>query len=121
MRISPQNPRPSTGHTVEAKATAKSAQSVLFQRSAMNSLAKSPSSKSMVSRDVLTAIAADLKNGVISREQANGRFVAAVIDHSLKGKLGDEDREKMISDIRDFFADDQEFSQKLAKNLHDLI
>lgn len=120
MRISPQNPRP-TSHAVETKPAAKGAQSVLLSRPARNNSAKQANSKSMVSRDVLTAIATDLKNGVISREQANGRFVAAVIDHSLKGKLGDEDREKMISDIRDFFADDQDFSQKLAKNLHDLI
>ncbi len=84
------------------------------------SIGKTAAAKSaIISRDDLVALASDFKNGVIDREEANKRFVAAVIDNSLKNKLGEQDREKLMEDIQEFFANDQDFVQELAKNLHD--
>ncbi len=74
---------------------------------------------SFIPRTELTQLALDLKNGVIDREEANRRFVAAVIDNSLRNKLGEQDREKLMLDIQEFFSNDQDFIKKLAKNLHD--
>lgn len=74
---------------------------------------------SFIPRTELTQLALDLKNGVIDREEANRRFVAAVIDNSLRNKLGEQDREKLMLDIQEFFSNDQDFVKKLAKNLHD--
>ncbi len=74
----------------------------------------------IIPRDQLLSLASDFKNGLIDREEANKRFVAAVVDNSLKNKLGEQDLKKIMEDIEDFFSNDQDFIQKLAKNLQDL-
>ena len=118
MRIPPHQLSVPTS-PVDNRALTKSS---IFQRSGSKTGASKELRSSLpLERGDLMAIAADLKSGLIDREEASGRFVGAVIDHSLKGKLGASDREKLLSDIKEFFANDADFAQKLAKNLHDLI
>lgn len=74
----------------------------------------------VISREQLLSLAADFKNGLISREEANQRFIAAVVTQSLKSKLGEQDLKKIMEDIEEFFSNDQDFVQKLAKNLQEI-
>jgi hypothetical protein len=75
---------------------------------------------SLIGHDQLMALAADFKTGLLTKEQANERFVGAVVESSIKGKLTDKDRETIAKDISNFFADDPDFMNKLQKNLRDL-
>jgi hypothetical protein len=71
-----------------------------------------------ISNTELKELAADLKNGVIHKEEANSRFIKTVINNSIRNSLGEKDREQLIHDIRTFFANDPDFVQDLAKNLN---
>ncbi len=118
MRIHHQ-PIPADIKSLDKKPLIKNGGTAAFNPKS-GSIGKTPAAKSaIVSRAELVSLASDLKNGVIDRDEANRRFVAAVIDNSLKNKLGEQDREKLMEDIQEFFANDQDFVQKLAKNLHD--
>jgi hypothetical protein len=74
-----------------------------------------------ISKQDLFSLAADLKNGTISREEANDRFIATVINNSISNKLSTKDCEKLVNDIRDFFAQDPDFLKNLEKNLKCLV
>lgn len=71
----------------------------------------------LISRQELMALATDLKNGLITRDEANHRFVNTVVNNSVKGRLSERDLEKIKSDISEFFATDPEFLRNLEKNL----
>ena len=86
--------------------------SVVTKRSSLGSLP--------ISNSELKELASDLKNGLINSEEANSRFVKTVINNSIRKSLGEKDREQLIQDIKEFFANDQDFALKLAKNLNDL-
>lgn len=73
-----------------------------------------------IRHEELMALASDFKNGLINREEANSRFVNAVVEASVQGKLAEKDRQAMTKDIADFFADDRDFMNKLQKNLRDI-
>ena len=73
-----------------------------------------------ISNGELKELASDLKNGLIDKAEANSRFVKTVINNSIRSSLGEKDREQLIHDIREFFANDEDFVQNLAKNLTDL-
>jgi len=93
-----------------------------FDPQSIKTAAKSvPSTKVPIEQGELAGIANDLKQGLINKEEASNRFVAAVIDHTLKGKLGAQDQEKLKNAIQEFFANDEEFANKLAKNLKDFV
>ncbi len=70
-----------------------------------------------ISREELLALAQDVKNKSIDSKEANERFVKTVVENSLKGKLGEEDRNNMVRDIERFCADDPEFVNNLIDNL----
>lgn len=72
-----------------------------------------------ISRSELVSLAADFKNGVIDREQANKRFIQTVINNSIAGKLGEKDREQIIYYIKEFFSADPNFETELAQKLKD--
>lgn len=59
-----------------------------------------------ITRDELSALAEDFKNGTIGREEAHNRFLMTVINNSIRNKLGEKDREQLIHDIKEFFAND---------------
>ena len=88
---------------------------------ALQSAKKTSVETSIISHQELVALASDFKNGLIDKEQVNERFVNAVIEKSVDGKLGERDRQSMTKDIADFFADDPDFMNKLQKNLRDLV
>lgn len=73
-----------------------------------------------INHEQLMSLAADFKNGVIDKDEANSRFVKAVVDHSLHAKLSDKDRDAMTKDIADIFGDDPDFMNKLQTNLRNL-
>ncbi len=109
----------------------KPTRSIANDQSAVSSKAFSPkeaklatktvtNETSPLNKEVLLSLAADFKNGLIDKEQANERFVSAVIDGSVSGSLSKNVREAMTKDIANFFADDPEFMNKLQKNLRDL-
>ncbi len=74
----------------------------------------------LISREDLLALAADLKNGRIDRDEASTRFIERVVDNSLDNKLSDKDKELLTQAINNFFADDQDFVRSLEKNLSSL-
>jgi predicted nucleic-acid-binding protein len=74
-----------------------------------------------ISREDLLAIATDLKNGHINREEATHRFIERVVDNSINNKLTAKDKEILTNAINQFFAEDQDFVQSLEKNLANLI
>jgi len=74
----------------------------------------------LISREKLLALASDLKNGHIDREQASERFVEDVVNNSLDDKLSPKDKEDLSKAISDFFKDDQDFIFALEKNLINL-
>jgi hypothetical protein len=74
-----------------------------------------------ISNAELKDLALDLKNGIIDKEEANNRFVKTVINNSIRKSLGEKDREELIQDIKNFFANDPDFVTELAKNLSFLV
>lgn len=114
--VSPNKPTRSTsgGNAVKG-------QNPFSSRVETSTAAKPTLSKdSPISHEDLSALARDFKNGLIDKEEANSRFVSAVVDKSVPGKLSEKDREVMTKDIAEFFSDDPEFMNKLQKNLRDL-
>jgi hypothetical protein len=87
--------------------------------SSRNSASDVPS-RWLISREDLLALAADLKNGRIDRDEASSRFIERVVDNSLDNKLSDKDKEVLTQAINNFFADDQDFVRSLEKNLTNL-
>lgn len=74
-------------------------------------------SSDLISRQELLQLASDYKQGLISRDQANNRFIGTVINNSLQGKLSEKDCKKLIDEIAEFFSQDPEFLENLGKNL----
>lgn len=103
--------------SLDKKVSGKNKSQASFQAKTKPGNLSSAAQSSLISRQELMTLAADFKNGLISKEEANKRFVAVVINNSLKHKLGEQDREKLMSDIQNFFSSDQDFVQKLTKNL----
>lgn len=96
----------------------KSERSVLGNT--LKNIEKNHSLNSMpISKSELASLAADYKNGVIGKEEANKRFITAVINNSIAGKLGEKDREEIIDCLREFFSSDPNFEAELSKNLND--
>jgi len=71
----------------------------------------------LVSREFLITLASDYKNGLIDQAEANSRFVSTVVHNALNDKLDEQDKEKLIADISEFFAQDENFLNELTKNL----
>ncbi|MCA9507352.1 MAG: hypothetical protein KC505_02895 [Myxococcales bacterium] len=105
----------------ERKSPAQKSSTAVFKAKSGSAGRAALSKSSIISPEQLNKLALDLKNKVIDREEANRRFVATVIDNSLRNKLGEQDREKLMMDIKEFFSNDQSFIDKLTKNLHDLV
>lgn len=121
MRINSTTVNRSTGtHSVSNDQSVKGKSTFSSRMEPSNPAKKAASSTSPISRETLMALASDFKNGLINKEEANNRFVSAVVDGSLQGKLGQKDCDAMAKDIADFFSDDQEFITKLQKNLREL-
>lgn len=83
-------------------------------------LHKEKSRAALISREDLLSLASDLKDGRIDREEANTRFVGTVINNSIKETLSERDRERLISDISEFFSEDPDFLKSLEKHLSNL-
>lgn len=86
-----------------------------------------------ISRNELVSLAADFKNGLIDTKEANKRFIKTVVNNSIGGKLGEKDREQIISSlgekdreqiisyIREFLSADPNFETELAQKLKDFV
>lgn len=107
----------------KTKATASTSTKPFLGKSPISPSAKTKASLGSlpISQAELNSLAADLKNGLIDKEEANNRFVMTVINNSIGNKLGEEDREHLIHKVRELLAGDDDFVQKLANNLGNLV
>lgn len=78
-------------------------------------------STGLINRQELLALAKNLKQGLIDKDQASAQFVDNVVKTSMKGNLSENDCQRIAQDISNLFAHDQEFVRKLEKNLRDLV
>jgi len=115
MRISPK----SVSYTSPTKVNPKLIDKKGSASSSEPSL-QTKNTQALISRHELMKLASDLKQGVISKEEASHQFIDSVVTKSLKEKLGDKDRAQLVTDISEFFLEDQDFLRKLEKNLNDL-
>ena len=74
----------------------------------------------LISRSQMLELSADLKNGLVTKEQARHRFIDTVTSNSVRENLSEKDRAQIARHIDDFFSHDQDFLKNLTKHLSNL-
>lgn len=74
----------------------------------------------LISRSQLLELSADLKNGLVTKEEARHRFIDTVTSNSVRDNLSEKDRAQIARHIDDFFSHDQDFLKNLTKHLSNL-
>jgi butyrate kinase len=71
-------------------------------------------------KEQLLSLAADLKSGRITEKEAQQRFVAEVVQTSVKNSLGENDLKKLNDSLQELFGGDSSFLKSVATNLKSL-
>jgi hypothetical protein len=107
--------------TAQKKEQVKTEKKSIIESQRVNLSKKEACGPVPISRGELASLAADFKNGLINRDEANKRLITTVINNSIGGKLGERDREQIIHYIKEFLSHDPNFEADLAKNLIDFV
>jgi hypothetical protein len=110
----------STQGTVKSTQATTSKETFLGNMQGCMSIEEKDVHPALISRRELLSLASDLKRGLIDCDKAHNRFIGTVVHNTIKDKLSEKDKEKLIGDISQFFLHDPDFLKELEKNLFTL-